>query len=233
MNHLSKGIEGGKNRARALDDETLASTWHDAWGSLGCMAPERIRTALMAAWSEGHRHYHDQRHLRECMSYWKRWQALAQRPGEVALAIWFHDAVYDAKRTDNEIESASWAARSLAECGVSSESAQRVHDLVMATAHDARVDTGSGPDMQLLVDIDLSILGASDDRFDEYDEDVAKEYAWVRPAEYREGRAKVLRKFLGMEPLYKTAAARDMLEEAARLNLTRALARLGASRDSR
>lgn len=228
MNQLSKNLEGSNAQVRALDDDALAWTWHDAWASLGCMAPERTRATLMAVWSEPHRYYHDQRHLRECMAYWKRWQALAQRPGEVALAIWFHDAVYDAKRSDNESESACWAARALTQCGVSGESSRRVYALVMATAHDAQVDTDSGVDVELLVDIDLSIFGASADRFDEYDADVAKEYAWVEPAKYREGRAQVLRRFLAKPHIYRTPLARDLLEDAARLNLARALARLGA-----
>ena len=50
---------------------------------------------LMAARSEPHRHYHDQRHLRECLALWARWRDHSPRAGEVAIALSFHDAIYD------------------------------------------------------------------------------------------------------------------------------------------
>ena len=49
----------------------------------------------MAAWSEPNRDYHDQRHLRECLALWARWRDHSPRAGEVAIALSFHDAIYD------------------------------------------------------------------------------------------------------------------------------------------
>ena len=91
----------------------------------------------MAAWSELHRHYHDQRHLRECLALWPRWRDSSRRPGEVAIALWFHDAIYDPQANGNELNSAAGAARSLVRAAADSDTAQRVYDLVMATQHDA------------------------------------------------------------------------------------------------
>ncbi len=180
----------------------------------------------MAAWSEPQRHYHDGRHLRECLALWTRWRGLCPRPGEVAIALWFHDAVYDPKASDNELNSAAWAARSLARTGVDSDAAQRVHDLVMATQHDAPAVLATGLDAQLLVDIDLSILGSPPERFERYDQDVRKEYAWVAGSRYREGRARVLQAFLDRPRLYHGDQAVALLEAQARINLAAALSRL-------
>jgi predicted metal-dependent HD superfamily phosphohydrolase len=47
----------------------------------------------------------------------------------------------------------------LARNGADPRRVQRVHDLVMATRHDAPVDNPHGA---LMVDVDLSILGADD-----------------------------------------------------------------------
>lgn len=194
--------------------------------SLGRPAPAGLRAELMAAWSEPHRHYHDQRHLRECMSLWAHWRDHCERSGEVGLALWFHDALYDPRDGSNELKSAAWAARSLTCAGVDSAIAQRVHDLVMATQHGAPAALGSSPDARLLVDIDLSILGSPAERFERYDQDVRKEYAWVPGFRYQEARAQVLRSFLDRPRLYHGATATALLEAQARINLTAAMSRL-------
>ena len=127
--------------------------------------------------------------------------------------------------------SAAWAARSLLRAGADSDAAQRVHDLVMATQHGFTKETapaalGSSPDAQLLVDIDLSILGSSAERFERYDQDVRREYAWVPGFRYQEARAQVLQSFLDRPRLYLGEYAVALLEAQARINLAAALSRL-------
>ena len=219
-----------------LDGAELAATWSAAWSSLGVHAPGGLQSELMAAWSEPHRHYHDRRHLGECLALWARWQGHCERPGEVGVALWFHDAIYDPADGSNELNSAAWAARSLTRAGAVSDTAQRVHDLVMATQHGATqhgakqerepAALGSIPDARLLVDIDLSILGSPPERFERYDQDVRKEYSWVPGFRYRDQRTQVLQGFLDRPRLYHGEAAVALLEGQARVNLAAALSRL-------
>ena len=214
-----------------LDDGALAATWDQAWRSLGCKEPAGLRAELMAAWSEPHRHYHDPRHLGECMALWSRWRGDCQRPGEVAVALWFHDSVHDPKEAANELSSAAWAARALTRAGTGSDTVQRVHDLVMATRHDATqeraaAELAGSADARLVVDIDLSILGSPAERFERYDQDVRREYAWVPGYRYLAGRARVLQSFLDRPRLYHGEAAVALLEAQARINLAAALSRL-------
>ena len=141
-------------------------------------------------------------------------------------ALWFHDAVFDPQARHpglNELRSAAWAARSLVRAGANSITAQRVHDLVMATQHDAPTASGSDRDAQLLVDIDLAILGSPAERFERYDQDVRKECAWVPGFRYQEARAQVLQSFLDRPRLYHGDAATALLEAQARINLAAAL----------
>ena len=56
-----------------LDDGALGATWATAWSALGRPAPAGLQAELMMAWSEPQRHYHDQRHLRECLALWARY----------------------------------------------------------------------------------------------------------------------------------------------------------------
>ena len=178
---------------------------------------------MLAAWSEPQRHYHDLRHLHECLARWQSWQAQARHAGEVALALWYHDAVYQPRSGDNELRSAEWAARTMSEAGVAKERIDRVHALIMATRHDAPAES---PDAKLLVDIDLAVLGAAPERFDEYDRDVRAEYAWVPEALYREKRREVLQGFASRDRIYQTDTAHQQLEAQAKLNLAAAVARL-------
>jgi predicted metal-dependent HD superfamily phosphohydrolase len=206
-----------------LDDGALGATWAAAWSALDRPAPACLQAELMSAWSEPQRHYYDQRHLRECLALWARRRAHSPRAGEVAIALWFHDAIYDPQASSNELSSAAWAARSLVRAGAESDTAQRVHDLVMATQHDASAALGASLDAQLLVDIDLSILGSPAERFQRYDQDVRKEYAWVPGVRYQEARAQVLQSFLDRPRLYNGEHAVALLEAQARINLAAAL----------
>ena len=209
-----------------LDNVALGATWDAAWSPPGRPAPSGLQAELMTAWSEPYRHYHDQRHLRECLALWTRWHGHCKRPGEVALALWFHDAIYDPRDGSNELNSAAWAARSLTRTGADSDTVPRVHDLVMATQHDAPAALASSPAAQLLVDIDLSILGSQAERFERYDQDVRREYAWVPGFRYQEARAQVLQSFLDRPRLYHGEHAVALLEAQAHINLAAALSRL-------
>ena len=152
----------------------LHANWTAAWQALGVAAPDdALRFELQRRYGEPQRHYHTMQHLGECLAWFDREQALAERPGEVALALWFHDAIYDVHAHDNEARSADWARQALQAAGASDASADRVHALVMATRHDA---VPEGRDAELLIDIDLSILGAERARFDEYERQVHAEY---------------------------------------------------------
>lgn len=210
-----------------LDADARAAGWRDAWAALALAPPIGLRERLEAAWGEPRRRYHDASHLGECLALLRRWQGAAERPAEVALALWFHDAVYDPRAADNEARSAAWARSDLTAAGAPADVARRVAGLVMATRHDAATPD-AGRDAALLLDIDLAVLGSPPARFDRYDRDVRLEYAQVPEAAYRHGRAAVLRGFLARPRIYRLDACAALLEAPARANLDGAIARLEA-----
>ncbi len=198
--------------------------WAQAWQDLQLPAPAPdMLASLLARWAEPHRKYHTPQHLRECLDLFARHRALAERPGEVAIALWFHDAVYDTVRHDNEAESAAWARRALIDAGADAAVADRVHALIMATRHS---EVPSTRDARLLVDIDLAILGADPARFAEYERQIRDEYGFVPEALFREKRAAILRAFLERPALFSTPACADRYDAAARVNLARAIGAL-------
>lgn len=197
----------------------LQTSWHRAWTALGLTPAADLQQRLLTAWAEPQRHYHTLQHLSECLTHFETTHALAERPGEVAIALWFHDAIYDLKAKDNELRSAQWAVQELQHSGADETLCQRVHALIMATCHDA---APTEPDAQLLVDIDLAILGASPERYAEYDQQVRAEYAWVPQLIYGFKRKQVLQGFLQRPQIYSTAHFQQALEIQARSNLRKA-----------
>ncbi len=197
---------------------------------LGLPPEEETFAALLKAYSEPHRHYHTVEHIDHCLRELDAEISLAREPAEVELALWFHDAVYNPHRSDNEQKSAELACSLLErrggiprERGVPPYSARsaRVYAHIMATRHEA---PATDPDSQLVVDIDLSILGASETEYARFEENVRKEYRWVPSMIFRRRRAEILESFLARSHIYYTEAFRAKYERQARQNLAGAIA---------
>jgi predicted metal-dependent HD superfamily phosphohydrolase len=178
---------------------------------------------LVQLYSEPHRHYHNGRHIADCLREFDSARELTRDPFAVELAIWFHDAVYDPRAPDNEEKSATLARQCLAEAAAAPNAAgsalslaDSVERLVLATKHHDSSDT----DARLLVDVDLSILGQLPDRFWRYEEEIRREYEWVPEMTFRQKRAEILERFLKREKIYFTQHFFEKYEEQARLNLS-------------
>jgi predicted metal-dependent HD superfamily phosphohydrolase len=179
-----------------------------------------IRQDLLRRWSEPHRRYHDRRHLGEVLA------ALpADAPDVVVLAAWYHDAVYDPTRDDNESASAQLARVQLSGTVAQATVTEVVRLVLLTRTHEVSSGDDAGA---MLSDADLAVLGAAAERYDRYARDIRLEYAHVGDDDFRRGRTQVLRSLLAHEPLYVTEPGRRRWESAARSNLTRELAALGA-----
>jgi predicted metal-dependent HD superfamily phosphohydrolase len=199
--------------------DLLTTSWQRAWAGIGAAGEgDALFAQLTAAYAEPQRHYHTLQHLGECLAAFDDARVLAEHPAEVELSLWFHDAIYAIKGHDNEQRSADWARAALTGADVGAEAAERVHALVMATRHTA---VPVGRDEQLLVDIDLSILGAERARFDEYEQQIRQEYAYVPGFLFRRKRREILKGFLDRPAIYSTPHFHDALEARARDNLRR------------
>ena len=177
-----------------------------------------LRDDLLAAWDRAG--YHDLLHLEEVLD---RLDVLAAAGAPfdrtaVALAAWFHDAVYDGADDDEE-RSAQWAERALPPA-VAGEVARLVR---MTAEHRPAADDPSGT---ALSDADLGILAAPRGRYDAYAAGVRADFAHVGDDDFRAGRAAVLRDLVERAHLFSTAHARELWEEAARANLRRELEEL-------
>ena len=198
--------------------------WRETWELVGKPAPSPPLAELLARHAEPHRAYHDLRHVLDCLLLAAEARPALGHPACVELALWFHDAVYDPRAGDNEARSAALAERLLADLAPA-EVVEHAGTLILATKHPSRP---AAPDARSVVDIDLSILGASPEAFAAYERAIRREYEWVPAPIYRRERGRVLRSLLELEPLYLTAPFARRFETQARANLAGALARLEA-----
>jgi predicted metal-dependent HD superfamily phosphohydrolase len=189
---------------------------------------EAMRRKLRDMYGAPDRHYHAISHIEDLLALAGRHADLITDPEVTEAAIWFHDAILDTHRSDNETRSAALARewlKGLAE----PDRIDRVAGMIEATArHEVPADLGDEQRDQVLLflDMDLSILGVDRERFDAYEAAVRREYEWVPEDAWRKGRADVLRRFLDRDAIFATPRLRAQFEARARDNLERSLSRL-------
>ncbi|HLR84004.1 MAG TPA: hypothetical protein VK059_03590 [Nocardioidaceae bacterium] len=182
----------------------------------------RWRADLERRWTEHHRHHHDLSHLHDVLAALD----VLREAGEsfdvdvVRRAAWFHDAIYDPRRDDNEERSARLALDLLG----SDENAVEVARLVRVTrTHEADPDDANAA---ALCDADLSVLASDELRYRQYADGVRREYAHVPDAQFAHARAAILRGLLRRPSLFSTPTGRTRWESDARANLTTEIAEL-------
>jgi predicted metal-dependent HD superfamily phosphohydrolase len=200
---------------------TPHARWRETWSLLEGSPTDAYLEELLAHYAERHRAYHNLDHVLTCLSWAASLRAQLTSPGDVEIALWYHDAIYAPRRGDNEERSAALVVEHLA--GFPDVWTARIAHLVLLTKHDAEPKDSDGA---TLIDIDLAILGAEAATFDAYEENIRHEYRWVPSILYRRKRAEILRSFLARPAIYHTEHFRSALEERARANLARSLSQL-------
>ena len=191
------------------------------------------QAALEAAYATPPRAYHDFSHVREVL---RHYDAVAAGPGwmqpaEVQLAVLYHDAIYEAGRSDNEARSADLAVEHIAHWLPDADvDASRVAELIHLTSRHGKLmpddfaDDGPASDTMHFLDCDMAILGAEPTVFDAYDRGIAAEYrghvpAWV----FKLNRRRFLKALLARERIFLSEFFHERLDAQARINLRRAV----------
>ncbi|CCH86241.1 conserved protein of unknown function [Modestobacter italicus] len=181
--------------------------------------------AVVGAWSEPHRRYHDLAHLAAVLGIVDQLAAAAPDPAAVRLAAWYHDVAYDPLRSDNEEVSAARARIGL--LGLVEEArVAEVERLVLLTAgHDPQPDDANGA---VLCDADLAVLASPAPAYAAYASAVREEYGHLSDDAFTAGRIAVLEHLLALPALFRTPAAADRWTAPARANLAAELSLLRA-----
>lgn len=204
-----------------MQDQEL---WLLLWRRIGARGdPVKIYDELIMRYAETHRAYHTIEHIERCLGELGQAAHLADNPEAIEFALWFHDAAYDPKAENNEEQSAVLALETMRNASLPDTFRYSVIRLILATKH---LNIPADIDSQLIVDIDLSILGQSAKKFDEYERRIRKEYVWVLIDAFAARRSAILRSFLARQNIYSTQFFRDKYEAQARRNIARSLEKL-------
>lgn len=182
----------------------LELSWQNLLQNFGVDSAIARKTFLDIAnlYSSPNRFYHNLDHVSQVLQVIEPMRSLALNPDTIAFAAWFHDVIYDAKSNDNEEKSASYAASLLSYLNLSSELINSVANLILKTKIHRNPDNDI--DSQILLDADLSILGADVSNYRRYSQAIRKEYSWVSDESYQVGRLKFLQNILQRPRIYLT-----------------------------
>jgi predicted metal-dependent HD superfamily phosphohydrolase len=200
--------------------------WRDYPQSQSYSKAASVGWGLMDRFEEPHRAYHNSQHMLALLTHAQNAQSLLRDADTVALAIWFHDAIYDPTRTDNENESAALARTALANLRESEVIMAAVEQMILATIKHQAPENASD-DLKLFLDFDLSILGSAPDIYARYAAAIRTEYGFVPEDAYRPARRAVLEKFLSRDRLYFSDHGFHVWEVQARENLRAEIATFG------
>jgi predicted metal-dependent HD superfamily phosphohydrolase len=181
---------------------------------------EKLWERVLEAYSKKGRYYHNLAHLNNLLNALQLVHQQIQDWDSVVFALVFHDIVYKVHRNDNEERSAVEAKKALLAIGVLRDTIDACVEMILATKSHT---PSQHVDTNLFTDADLSILGASWDQYFDYLKAVRQEYKLYPDLIYRPGRIKVLKHFLSMARIFKTADFYGFYEAQARSDLSREL----------
>ena len=205
----------------------LSETWRRLAARQGVRAPmaEPVLDELIGAYLQPARQYHTLDHIAALLRQLEEHKDGVIDHDAVALAILFHDVVYDPRRQDNEAQSAAVARQRLTSLGFAAAGVDTVAAYIEATQHGREVEI-TDPDLALLLDLDLSTLAATPDVYRLYTSAIRREYSHVPDALYRRGRRQVLDGFLARKRIYRTERLHALWEARARANISEEIAGL-------
>jgi predicted metal-dependent HD superfamily phosphohydrolase len=184
---------------------------------------EDLWLEVVENYSDRNRHYHNLDHLTQLLQQLLPFKTKVDNWDAILFATYYHDIIYNVLRNDNEENSAAYASERLTILKAPAQQIELCSQHILATKSHSSSDSS---DTNLFTDADLSILGSDWESYDNYCQQIRKEYAIYPDLLYKPGRKKVLRHFLAMNGIFKTEPFHNQFEEQARQNITTELRRL-------
>lgn len=168
------------------------------------------------------RHYHNLEHLEAMFKDLEKVVSHVENLDTLLFSIYYHDIIYKPTKNNNEHQSALLFKKRMSV--TSFQLVPECMDQIEATK-DHKVSTDN--DTNILLDLDLTILGKNPKDYRNYSEAIRKEYQMYPDFIYRKGRKKVLKHLLELNPIFKTDFFKAEYENQAKVNIEGELKELG------
>ncbi len=197
----------------------MKDTWYDLLqeSPANFQLKATILSDLVNAYSHRSRHYHNLEHVQNLLNLSELFKKNRDDFIVLQLSTWFHDYIYDSQSQDNERKSAVYAEKKLKELNITPHIIQLVKLIILST--EKHQPLTANINNAIFLDMDLSILGASKDKYLNYSHAIRQEYIWLSDLEYQKARKQVLSNFLARKRIYFTNYFYQRLELQARKNL--------------
>ena len=205
----------------------LKARWRTHVQLLGNFSAPLVGTlfdGLCRSYAEPHRHYHNLSHLTWLFDCLERHADEIDDPARLAFAVWYHDAVYDPRRQDNEAKSAERAMKELDDLGAGPALRSHVVQLILATRNHAQ--GGRDYDDDIFLDADIAIVGAPAAEYDAYARQVRAEYSHLDDAAWAKGRSRFLNTVIARDRIFRSGIFEGEYAATARQNIAREIASL-------
>ncbi|MCH2194628.1 hypothetical protein [Kordia sp.] len=174
------------------------------------------------AYTRKNRHYHNLQHLNYMLHLATKDAVNLMDYDMILFAIWYHDIIYNATKSNNEFKSAKFAQKQLKKLQIDSKRVENCVDLIISTKKHEILNV-QNEDNAYLLDWDLAILGTPWETYQRYSQNIRKEYSMFPDFMYKKGRKKVLQHFLERPRIYYTKKYYDLWETIARNNIQKEL----------
>ncbi len=159
-----------------------------------------ILKEMTIAYSGKKRYYHNITHIEDLLLQTQTFEKQLINSDIVYFAVLFHDIVYDVAKSNNEELSAVFAQKAMRKMKIDTGIIQKTYDYILATKKHQPFPQDA--DLQFLLDIDLSILASEPARYQEYTQQIRKEYSIYPDFLYKNGRKKAMLSFLEREQIF-------------------------------
>jgi predicted metal-dependent HD superfamily phosphohydrolase len=176
--------------------------------------------ALEKLYESKNRYYHTLTHIEQVYFLLEKNKSEIADWETLVCSVFYHDAIYNVLKSNNEERSADLAAKHLRLLNVDNQRVEKCCKQIIATKKHEKT---SDYDTDLFTDADLAILGSDWNTYAAYAKNIRKEYSIYPDFLYNNGRKKVVQHFLAMENIFKTSLFQGDFEKKARINLKQEL----------